>query len=117
MRPWYPSKTRRGLGWLTGAIPSMFGSNAVFAMIEIVETFVNRHYQAQIDRLRFEDGDPAIINLLDRLRRDEVEHRDEAAARRTDRASLPLRIWTWLVELAQLLRCKWRASLDARSGD
>jgi ubiquinone biosynthesis monooxygenase Coq7 len=87
----------RGLGWLTGAIPSMFGSNAVFATIEIVETFVDHHYQAQIDRLRSEHGDPAIIDLLDRLRRDEVGHRDDAAARRTHTASLPLKIWTWLV--------------------
>lgn len=87
----------RGLGWLTGAIPALFGPNAVFTTIEVVETFVDRHYQAQIDRLRSEDGDPAIVDLLDRLRRDEVGHRDDAAARRTDSASLPLKIWCWFV--------------------
>jgi 3-demethoxyubiquinol 3-hydroxylase len=87
----------RALGWLTGAIPCLFGPNAVFTTIEVVETFVDRHYQAQIDRLRSDDGDPAIIDLFDRLRLDEVEHRDDATARKTYAASPPLRIWTWLV--------------------
>jgi ubiquinone biosynthesis monooxygenase Coq7 len=76
----------RAAGWLTGAIPALFGARAVHATIEAVETFVDRHYAGQLERI---DGiDPAgadarlqaLRALLDACRRDEVEHRDEAAA-------------------------------------
>lgn len=87
----------RALGWITGALPALFGPRAVFATIEAVETFVDRHYQAQIDRLRKEGGDPRLIDLLDRLRRDEVEHLHDARARRGGPPGMALRIWLWLV--------------------
>ena len=41
----------RVMGWLTGALPALFGRQAVFATIEAVETFVDHHYQQQIVRL------------------------------------------------------------------
>lgn len=66
-------------GWLTGALPAVFGPRAVYATIAAVETFVDRHYQEQVDRLA---GDPAwapLRELLDSCRRDEVAHRDEAS--------------------------------------
>ena len=40
----------RLMGWLTGALPALFGSRAVFATIEAVETFVDHHYEQQIVR-------------------------------------------------------------------
>lgn len=86
------------LGWLTGAIAAMLGRNATFTTIEAVETFVDRHYQAQVDRLRREGNEPAIMDLLDRLRRDEVHHRDDARDRRTSTPTRFLRAWTGLVE-------------------
>jgi ubiquinone biosynthesis monooxygenase Coq7 len=86
------------LGWLTGAVAGMLGPNATFTTIEAVETFVDRHYQAQIDRLRLEGRQPAIMELLDRLRRDEVEHRDDAASRMTSRPTWFLNAWTGLVD-------------------
>ena len=39
------------MGWLTGALPAVFGRHAVFATIEAVETFVDHHYRQQIDHL------------------------------------------------------------------
>ena len=45
----------RVAGWLTGAVPALFGPRAVYATIDAVETFVDRHYAAQlelIDRLQ-----------------------------------------------------------------
>ena len=86
------------LGWLTGAIAAMLGPNATFTTIEAVEIFVDRHYQQQIDRLRRENRHPEIAGLLDRLRRDEVEHRDDARTLRQARPSAGLKAWTWLVE-------------------
>lgn len=87
----------RALGWMTGALPALIGPAAVFATIEAVETFVDRHYQAQIDRLRSEDGDQMVIDLLDRLRRDEVEHLHDARARARHKPSTGMRLWIWLV--------------------
>ena len=77
----------------------MFGPRAVYATIQSVETFVDRHYSSQIDRLEAEHPDSGLIPVLTSLRDDEVAHRDEAAAlcRETER-SLPLSIWCGLLE-------------------
>ena len=53
--PW-PQRSRLLIGWrvagfLTGALPALVGPRAVYATIAAVETFVNQHYQHQIDRL------------------------------------------------------------------
>jgi 3-demethoxyubiquinol 3-hydroxylase len=80
----------RPAGWLTGAIPALLGPRAVYATIGAVETFVDHHYQQQIDAidaaLRADATDvlPADLALLDlralleACRADEVHHRDEA---------------------------------------
>lgn len=96
----------RAAGWMTGAIPALFGARAVHATIEAVETFVDRHYAAQLERI--DAADPhgadarlqALRALLEACRRDEVEHRDEAAAafaRAGRGAGRLLRAWTRLV--------------------
>lgn len=69
----------RVAGWLTGALPALFGPRAVYATIAAVETFVDRHYQDQIDRLATEPAWATLRDLLERCRQDEVAHRDEAA--------------------------------------
>lgn len=99
-------------GWLTGALPALFGSRAVYATIEAVETFVDRHYAMQvemIDALLLEALEPqrraALLSLralLEQCRLDEVAHRDDAALRRADAAPgrstlAPMRAWCWLV--------------------
>lgn len=71
----------RVAGWLTGALPSLFGPAAVFRTIEAVETFVDAHYREQTDILA---GDPQygrLYELLERCRLDEVEHCHDAASR------------------------------------
>jgi ubiquinone biosynthesis monooxygenase Coq7 len=67
-------------GFLTGALPALFGPRAVYGTIAAVETFVDRHYEVQIRAL---DGRPEYAALQDLLRRcqeDECHHRDEASA-------------------------------------
>jgi ubiquinone biosynthesis monooxygenase Coq7 len=87
----------RVAGWLTGAIPALFGPRAVYATIDAVETFVDHHYQAQIDRLDAEGIHPDIRALLEHCRIEEVHHRDEAR----DLGDAPpgplLRFWSSLV--------------------
>lgn len=102
-------------GWLTGALPACFGPRSVYATIQAVETFVDRHYAQQltlIDELLLPPKGPASDTragalaetdlralramLLD-CRQDEVAHRDDAAARWDGRAGLLMRGWRWLV--------------------
>lgn len=84
----------RVAGWITGALPAVFGPTAVYRTIEAVETFVDRHYAAQIAMLP--PGDE-LRQLLERCRDDEISHRDEAAARSERPASAWLRGWAWIV--------------------
>lgn len=100
-------------GWLTGALPALAGPRAVYATIEAVETFVDRHYA---DQLRLIDGclhpreavpaacRPAPGSDLQSLRAllaecqgDEVAHRDDAAARWDGVPGPVLRLWTAMV--------------------
>ena len=65
-------------GFLTGAIPALFGPRITFLVISSVETFVEAHYLAQVRRLR-SDGLDALADLLERCLEDEVSHQQEAA--------------------------------------
>ncbi len=85
-------------GFLTGALPALFGPKAVYATIEAVETFVNYHYEEQILAL----ASQTVLNdlrqtLLD-CQADEVAHRDEAtAARGLSESGWVLRAWCAMV--------------------
>lgn len=87
----------RVMGFLTGAVPALLGQNAVFRTIQAVETFVDRHYQEQIDRLDREALFPAVRDRLERYRQEEVHHRDDAADRLAGRPSALIRGWCALV--------------------
>ena len=88
----------RVAGFFTGFLPALFGPRAIYATIEAVETFVDRHYQEQIDRLDGTRGYPALRALLVACQADERHHRDDASARAGDAKPGPLlRAWTSLV--------------------
>ncbi len=100
--PW-PQRSRllvpwRIAGFLTGALPALAGPRAVYATIAAVETFVDRHYQQQLDRI---DALPAteraatmpLRGLLARCQADECEHRDEAIALGHGASGPVLRAW------------------------
>jgi demethoxyubiquinone hydroxylase (CLK1/Coq7/Cat5 family) len=102
---WLPAEERSTLlplwrvaGWVTGALPALFGPRAVYATVEAVERFVDRHYAEQIERLQHL---PALVELHDTLawcRADEITHRDEAAVAQAKQPGVALRAWTWLVD-------------------
>lgn len=101
---WLPAPQRSRLlgpwrmaGWLTGALPALFGRRAVHATIAAVETFVDRHYQQQIDHLQQHGGPDGLLELLQRCQQDERHHRDESAAQAGVGAAWPLRAWCTLV--------------------
>ena len=85
-------------GWLTGAIPALFGTRAVYATIDAVESFVDHHYQQQLDRLDAERILPDLRATLARCQEDEVHHRDEARGLAGAPPGLALRAWTALVD-------------------
>ena len=87
----------RVAGWLTGALPSLFGPRAVHVTIDAVETFVDGHYQAQLDRLDAEAIRPDIRAELRRCQEEEVHHRDEARFLAGGPPGALLRGWAWLV--------------------
>lgn len=87
-------------GFLTGFLSAISGRQAVFATIEAVETFVDQHYQEQIQTLAPHaprDFERAILAGFEKCRLDEVHHRDDARQRRTAEPSTPLRLWAALV--------------------
>jgi 3-demethoxyubiquinol 3-hydroxylase len=100
----------RAAGWLTGALPALAGPRAVYATIEAVETFVDLHYTEQIEAI--DQLDPArkqaplqaVRAQLHSFRADEIEHRNDAAARFEGQASTAapasplLRLWTRAVD-------------------
>jgi 3-demethoxyubiquinol 3-hydroxylase len=104
MEVWVPSHQRSRLlpvwrvaGFMTGAIPALLGREWVFHTIEAVETFVDRHYAEQVERLA---GMPAFADLRDLMetcRLDECEHRDEAAESATSPGGPLLRAWAAIV--------------------
>ena len=101
---WLPSHRRSSLlgpwrlaGWLTGALPALAGPRAVHATIAAVETFVDHHYQQQIDHIAVHGAPEGLLPLLQRCQQDECHHRDEAAALAGPSRPWPLRLWCALV--------------------
>jgi len=84
-------------GWLTGALPALAGPRAVYATIEAVETFVDRHYAAQLAMIDAAP-DAAVLaplrTLLARCQQDEQAHRDDAGQRVGGPARGLLALWT-----------------------
>lgn len=83
-------------GWLTGAVPALFGRNTVYATIQAVETFVDDHYQQQIDLLSEHVKYNKITDVLIKCQADEVHHRDDAGSR-IESSNLALKLWGTLI--------------------
>lgn len=104
LEAWLPPARRslllgpwRIAGWLTGALPALFGSKAVYGTIAAVETFVDTHYQQQIEHLMREGGPEGLLPLLLRCQADERHHRDEAAALSAPPHARVLQAWCAVV--------------------
>ena len=85
-------------GWLIGAIPALFGRKAVYATIAAVESFVEQHYQAQIDYLQSNRSHDGLLELLRHCQADEITHKDEASKAQGDsKPGFILRAWCSLM--------------------
>ena len=113
--PW-PQRSRllvpwRLAGFLTGALPALAGARAVYGTIAAVETFVDHHYQQQINHIdALPDAERAAVAplraLLARCQADECEHRDEASALGGGAPGPLLRAWCALVGRGSALAVK-----------
>ena len=65
-------------GFLTGFIPALLSKKFVYATIFYVESFVERHYQEQIDILANNKRFKNLSTFLKNLQEDEIDHKDEA---------------------------------------
>ena len=83
----------RAAGFVTGALPALFGRRAVFATIAVVESFVVQHYQHQLDALQQQAEHADLRQLLQDCQRDEAEHRDEARGNLAHAPGALLRVW------------------------
>lgn len=84
-------------GWLTGALPALFGHRSVYATVVAVETFVDAHYQQQVDYLLANNAPAGLLELIIECQSDERNHRDEASE--LAGSSLPFLVlaWCWCV--------------------
>ena len=104
---WLPKSERSRLlplwhvaGWLTGALPALFGARAVYATIEAVEQFVDEHYGQQISQLTAYPALHSLRQTLLECQGDEIAHRNEAAAARgPGEFGAVLRAWRWIVDI------------------
>lgn len=87
----------RVAGWLTGFLPALAGPGAVYATIDAVETFVDHHYEEQIEKLGATGHAGALRAVLRACQADEVDHRDEARSLRAGPPGTALRAWMWAV--------------------
>ncbi len=104
--PW-PQRSRllplwRVAGFITGALPALAGPRAVYATIAAVETFVDEHYQQQLDRIAAlpaaeREAATPLRDVLAHCQADECHHRDEAQALRGSPPGGLLRGWCAMV--------------------
>ena len=84
-------------GWLLGAGAAVLGARCVFRTLAAVESFVERHYTAQIIDLRTCDKLRALADLLQAFCDDETEHQLDAAGRIEGQPSRLERTWMWMI--------------------
>jgi ubiquinone biosynthesis monooxygenase Coq7 len=65
-------------GYAMGAATALLGESAAMACTVAVEEVIDEHYRSQIAALQAEE--PALVETLERFRKDEVAHRDTALA-------------------------------------
>ena len=86
------------LGLLTGLIPALIGKKFIYATIYFVESFVEKHYDEQILKLRKKKNSLKLIQLLETLKNDEISHKEDSL-KRFDKLSFLLKIWGNIVEI------------------
>ena len=85
-------------GLLTGLVPALIGKKFIYATIYYVESFVEKHYDEQILKLRKRKNSLKLIQFIETLKNDEVSHKEDSL-KRFDELSFLLKIWGKIVEI------------------
>jgi ubiquinone biosynthesis monooxygenase Coq7 len=94
-------------GYALGAVTAAIGPEAAMACTVAVETEIDRHYREQLDELG--DSDPALTEMIEDFRQEEVEHKETALAAGAERApAYPL------MSLAIRMGCRAAIALSKR---
>lgn len=88
----------RVAGFFTGALPAIAGKQAVFATVAAVETFVDQHYQQQIDKLAGRSEAEALLQLITACHRDELDHLEEASNQVLGHPGWGIQLWCKAVD-------------------
>lgn len=80
-------------GWVTGVLPALAGPPAVYATVAAIETFVDKHYQDQLDRIAGRPEAATLQRLLSDCRNDEREHLEEASNKLVAAPGWGVRAW------------------------
>ena len=86
------------LGLLTGLIPALIGKKFIYVTIFFVESFVEKHYNEQILKLKKNKKSVELIQLLEKLKNDEISHKEDSL-KRFGKLSFLLKIWGNIVEI------------------
>ena len=86
------------LGLLTGLIPALIGKKLIYVTIFFVESFVEKHYDEQILKLRKKKKSTELIHLLEMLKNDEVSHKEDSL-KRFGKLNFLLKIWGNIIEI------------------
>ncbi len=86
------------LGLLTGLIPALIGKKFIYVTIFFVESFVEKHYNEQILKLKKNKKSNELIQLLEKLKNDEISHKEDSL-KKFGKLSFLLRIWGNIVEI------------------
>lgn len=93
------------LGFLTGFIPALLGKKFVYATIFSVESFVERHYQEQINIIENKKNYSEIKEFIQELMDDEIDHKEEALEK-INELKFTHRLWASLVTLGSVSAVK-----------
>jgi len=96
----------RVAGWTLGFLPTLLGGpRALYVTVEAVETFVEEHYNEQIELLRRRGDAAELVRLLQHCCEDEVHHKEDAALKLlgTVPAGEVFRAW-WALPWAAVVR-------------
>jgi len=95
----------RMAGFLLGFFPTLMGgSQALVVTVEAVETFVEEHFQEQIQPLKEQQRTPELVRLLESCCEDEVHHKEDAAKRLLDGNENVIATAWWVTPWSTIVR-------------
>ncbi len=93
----------KAAGWLLGAGSALFGRRAAFLTVAAVETFVERHYRAQLELMKDEPSLADLHLILRSFCDDEVHHRIDASDRIPEPGGRFASLWSSVVGVGSAL--------------